>query len=151
VSHTDKDKLEAAKFLDNLTSFLSDETSDVENLREGLRAEGVDHQEVTERFHQILSEFAPTWKERAERERKAALEALRTIQDRVRRTRDELVSEIRRIIETLESEGTGVVAGAYYRKFQEATDEDLKSLLEDLEVQLVAVRRKKRATDSDTK
>ena len=147
MSSEEKDKLQAARFLDNLTSFLSDEDRKAEDTTEDLRTEGVDPQELLNHFHRILSEHAPTWKERAERERAAALQAVQPLREKASRTREKVISEIRQIVESLKQQGTEIVAGAYYRKFEEATDEDLESLLEDLKAQHEAVRRKRQMPD----
>ena len=142
MSSKEKDRFEAARFLDNLTSFLSDDDRKAEEIAEDLRTEGLDPQELLTHFHKILSEHAPTWKERAKRERAAALQAVQPLREKASRTRDKIVSEIRQIVESLRQQGTEIVAGAYYRKFEEATDEDLESLLEDPKVQLQAMRKK---------
>lgn len=147
MSSEEKDRLQTAKFLDNLTSFLGEGHPSAEDIIEDLRTQGVDPQELLTRFHEILSEHAPTWKERAERERAAAIQAIQPVREKPSRTRDKVASEIRQILEALRQQGTKVAAGAYYRKFDEATDQDLESLLEDLKVQLEAVRKKEQKPD----
>jgi ElaB/YqjD/DUF883 family membrane-anchored ribosome-binding protein len=149
MSSKEKDRLQAAKFLDNLTSFLGDEDRTAEEIAEDLRTEGLDPQELLTQFHRILSEHAPTWKERAERERAAAIQALQPLREKASRTRDTVVSEIRRIVEALQQQGAKVAAGTYYRKLDETTDQDLESLLEDLKVQLEAVRKKAQRSDAE--
>lgn len=142
------EKSQAKNFLDNLTAAASRfEGRTLDEIKEDLRSEGVDPDEVLSKFRQLLREHAPTWKERAQSERAAALRAVQPLREKVSRTREKVVSEIRHIVESLKQQGTEIVAGAYYRKFEEATDEDLESLLEDLKVQFEAVRKKRRTTD----
>lgn len=147
---SEKDRLQAAKFLNNLAFFLSDEDREKEEIAKELRAEGLDPEAVLARFHRILSEYAPTWKERAEKERQAALAALESLREKPKRTREELVSAIRRAVEFLEGQGAGIVVGAYHRKFEQATDADLESLLADLNLQVEALRKKAPGPGEDT-
>ena len=68
----------AAKFLDNLASFLGNDSPSRENLTSDLETHGFDVNQLRSDFRALLSEHAPTWQQKAERERKAALERLPT-------------------------------------------------------------------------
>lgn len=143
----DKKAREARKFLDHLTEFLSANGLGTDELRESLRTQGVDPDESLQRFRRILSEHAPTWRERAARARASMVKSFETGEPRIpHRTRSELEREIREIVESMLGLGAAVEVGAYHRKFEEARDEDLESLLDDLRLQREwLVRRSKKA------
>lgn len=136
---------EAAKFLDNLTEFLTTEDRDAEEVAGSLREQGVDPGESLRQFHEILSEYAPTWREKAARARARLALSFESQKVRVLRSRADIQCEIREVIETMRTLGSQIEAGAYYRKFEEAQDEDLKSLLEDLRFQRDLLERKDKA------
>lgn len=139
----DKRKAETAKFLDNLTEFLANNNSDERELIEDLRAEGPDPEKLLANFQTMLSQFAPTWKENAERERLLAEESLFGHRSNPHMTRDELKANIRATIESMQDLGVPMQVGAFHLKFQEAGDEDLESMLEDLTSQLALLKRQK--------
>ena len=131
----------AAKFLDNLESFLGDEDPTGQDLSEELRAYGDDPEQLGNELRALLSKHAPNWKERAERER---LNALRAFPDTgATRTRREIEEAIIGVIQAMQERGAQISPGAYHQKFQQATDADLASLLRDLEVHLEILRENK--------
>jgi hypothetical protein len=142
MKHNKKKSDEAARFLDNLASFLTEDDTRQEDLIEDLQVSGLDPSRLKDEFRKLLSEHAPTWKEKAERERLAVSETFskgRTTS----RARNETVQEIQGVILAMQQMGAPVTAGAYHQKFQEATDADLESLLEDLRAQYRLLKSKK--------
>lgn len=151
MSRGNKKKDETTEFLDNLVNFLTEEPARKEETAEDLREEGIDPDEALNHFRQILTEHAPTWRERAARERKAAQETLSGLKANVRTERKEVEEEIRRTIESLMSLGAQLVPGTYYRQFKEATIEDLESLLQDLSIQKELLLKKNRESSEGNK
>jgi len=140
---TRKDKKsDADQFLDNLTSFLAEDVSP-EELVEDLRASGFDPEQLDNEFRALLAEHAPTWRQKAERERIAALEAFVKGGATAPRARVDIERDIRGLIQAMQELGVNVAAGAYHQKFQEATDTDLESLVEDLAAQYNVLKSKK--------
>ncbi len=134
---------QAGRFLDNLTNATARfEGRTLEEVKGDLRAEGADPEEAVVRFLGILSEHAPTWKERTERERRQAQELIQETRPKGRLSHTQLIEEITGILAFMQSQGAPVVSGAYYRKFKEATTEDLESLLEDLRIQRDLLKQK---------
>lgn len=134
---------EAARFLDNLESILTSADPVGEELAESLRDDGLDPNRVDHDLRQLLEQHAPTWKQKAERERKSALEALSKSKMIAARTRAEVEQGIREIVQAMRQLGAPVIPGAYHQKFQESTDADLESMLEDLEAQYRALKGKR--------
>lgn len=149
MSAADKKAGETARFLDNLTSFLAGEDRETSDILESLRAHGVNPEQSLREFREILSEHASTWREKAARARSLVAASLRSGQERVRRSRSEIEGEIRQIVESMKSLGAPVEVGAFYRKFQETREEDLDSLLEDLELQRALFLKQREKADSD--
>jgi hypothetical protein len=125
----------AAKFLDNLASFLGDDSPSRDNLTSDLESHGFEVSELRSDFRKLLSEHAPTWQQKAERERKAALEAFEQPETATPRARSVVENEINNLIQAMQKLGANVPSGAYYQKFREATDADLESLRDDLALQ----------------
>jgi hypothetical protein len=138
-----KKSTEAARFLANLESFLTETDPVREELAQSLRDDGIDPDHLDNDLRELLKKHAPTWKQKAERERHSALEALSKAKAAVSRTRAETEQGIRKIVEAMRQLGAPDTAGAYHQKFQRATDADLESLLEDLEAQYEAMKSKK--------
>jgi len=124
---------EAGQFLNNLESILADASPAGEELAESLREDGFE----------LLKQHAPTWKQKAERERQAALKTLSKAKAALSRTRAETEQLIQSTVDAMQKLGAPATAGAYHQKFQTATDADLESLLEDLEAQYEALKAKK--------
>jgi hypothetical protein len=134
---------EAARFLDNLESNLTEADPVGEELAESLREDGLDPGQLDYDLRELLKQHAPTWKQKAERERQAAMETLSRAKAALSMTRAEVEQRIRSTIESMRQLGAPDIAGAYHQKFQTATDADLESLLEDLEAQYEALKSKK--------
>jgi hypothetical protein len=150
MDNSDKKAREATEFLNNLTEFLSSDEREVDEIRDSLRAQGVDPDESLQRFHQILSEHAPTWQEKAARARAALATSFETHALRMHRARVDIERDIRELVESMQTLGVQVQAGAYHRKFEESRDEDLESLLEDLRFQReLLLKQKEKKADSD--
>jgi hypothetical protein len=149
MSNADKKARETAKFLDNLTEFVAGDEQELKEILESLRTQGVDPEVSLAQFHEILSEYAPTWREKAARARMLVTKSLESQKARVRRSRAEIQHEIREIVESMRALGAPVEAGAYHRKFEEAQDEDLESLLEDVRFQRDLLLKRKDKADSN--
>jgi hypothetical protein len=132
MDNANKKARETAQFLSNLTEFVAGKEREMEEILDSLRAQGVDPGESLQQFHEILSEHAPTWQEKAARARAVLAASFETHKARTHRTRFDIEREIREIVESMRALGAPVEAGAYHRKFEGARDEDLESLLEDL-------------------
>jgi ElaB/YqjD/DUF883 family membrane-anchored ribosome-binding protein len=140
MKHDEKKSNEAAKFLENLMSFLTDDDLHGRDLDDDLRSRGLDPQQIVTDFEQLLKTHAPSWSEKAERERLSALETLAVAKKASKVPRTTIIEQIKELIEQMQQLGAPVVAGAYHQKFQEATDTDLESLLEDLRTQYELLR-----------
>jgi chromosome segregation ATPase len=149
MDDADKTVREAARFLDNLTEFIAGEEAQLDEIIDSLRTQGVDPEESLRRFRQALTEHAPTWREEAARARELLAASFAAQRARVRRSRSEIEREIREIVESMRTLGAPVEAGAYHRKFEEAPDEDLESLLEDLRFQRSMLERQQGKADSN--
>jgi len=138
-----KKNSDAARFLNNLESILTGADLAGEELAESLREDGLDPNRLDHDLRQLLEQHAPTWKQKAERERKSELEALSRSKAMASRTRAEIEQGIREIVEAMRQLGAPDTARAYHQKFQRATDADLESLLQDLQAQYEAMKNKK--------
>jgi hypothetical protein len=134
---------EAAQFLNNLESILADANPAGEELAQSLRDDGLDPEHLDNDLRQLLEQHAPTWKQKAQRERQSALETLSKAKAALSRTRAETEELIRSTVDAMQKLGAPVTTGAYHQKFRTATDADLESLLEDLEAQYDALKGKK--------
>ena len=132
---TNKEARETGKFLDNLTRFTTDEGRERSDVLESLRVQGINPADSLQHFHQLLSEHAPTWKEQAAKARAVLVASFESPITQARQTRAEIIAEIRKVMESMRTLGSPVEAGAYHRKFEEARDEDLESLLQDIRFQ----------------
>jgi len=135
MKHDDKKSGEAARFLDNLMSFLADDDPHGKDLVEDLRVRGLDPDRIAAEFSDLLKQHAPTWSEKAERERLAALDDLAVACEDIHRPRIKTIAQIELLVEQMRQLGAPAEAGAYHQKFQEASDTDLESLLQDLRMQ----------------
>lgn len=150
MDNADKKVRETAEFLNNLTEFLSSDEREIGEIINSLQAQGIDPVESLKRFHQILSEHAPTWQEKAARARAGLTASLETRAVRIRRARADIERDIRELVESMQALGAPVQAGAYHRKFEEARNEDLESLLEDLQFQReLLLKRQEKKEDSN--
>jgi len=132
----------ATTFLDHLASFLGDDSPSREELTSDLETDGFEVDQLRSEFRALLSEYAPTWQQKAERERKAALETLAQQKVAPGRARIVVENEINSLIQSMRQLGATVPTGAYYQKFREATDADLESLRDDLALQYQILKKK---------
>jgi len=142
MNSRDKRSRENAAFLDNLTSFLSDEQRSLEDVKESLREQGIDPENALQDFRNILATHAPSWREKASRERQKVKESLGDEPTQPNRSRAEIVAEIKEVADSMGSLGAPIAAGAYHSRFEEASEDDLDSLLRDLKIQRDLLRRK---------
>jgi hypothetical protein len=149
MDNADKIARETARFLDNLTEFITGEDQQLDESMDSLRAQGVDPEESLRQLRQTLSEHAPTWREKAARARALLAASFETQKARAHHTRSEIEREIRETIESMRALGARVEAGAYHRNFEEARDEDLESLLEDLRFQRALLLKQQDKADSN--
>jgi hypothetical protein len=149
MGDADKTARETARFLDNLTEFIAGEEQQLDEIIDSLRAEGLDPEESLRQFRQALSEHAPTWREKAARARALLAGSFEIQKARVHRTRSEIEREIRETVESMRALGAPIEAGAYHRKFEEARDEDLESMLEDLHFQRALLLKQRDEADSN--
>jgi type I site-specific restriction endonuclease len=149
MGNADKAARETARFLDNLTEFIAGEEQHLDEIKDSLQTQGVDPEESLRQFRQALSEHAPTWREKAARARALLAASFETQKARVHRTRSEIEREIRDTVESMRVLGAPIEMGAYHRKFEEARDEDLESLLEDLHFQRALLLKQRDKADSN--
>lgn len=149
MGNADKTARDTARFLDNLTEFITGEDQQLDEIMDSLRAQGVDPEESLRQFRQTLSEHAPTWREKAARARADLAASFESQKERAHRTRSEIEREIRETMESMRALGAPIEAGAYHRNFEEARDEDLESLLEDLQFQRALLLKQQDKKDSN--
>jgi hypothetical protein len=149
MGNSDKIAGETVRFLDNLTEFIGGEEQQLDEIKDSLRAQGVDPQESLRQFRQVLSEHAPTWREKAARARALLAASFESQKARAHRTRTEIEREIRETMESMRALGAPIEAGAYHRNFEEARDEDLESLLDDLQFQRALLLKQRDKKDSN--
>jgi len=149
MDNANKKARETAQFLNNLTEFVADDEREMGEILDSLRAQGIDPDESLQQFRQILSEHAPTWREEAARARQVMATSFETQKAEIRRTRSEIERDIREMIESMRALGAPIEAGAYHRNFEEARDEDLESLLEDLRFQRELLLKQQGKADSN--
>ena len=149
MSTDEKRSADATKFLDNLFAFLTDESRQKEEVAEDLQIEGINPEESLRQLRETLLQCGPTWREQATQARKLAQEAMHKQIEKAHRSRDEVVKEIQEVLEFMRNQGAPVEVGAFYRKFQEAGDEDLVSLLEDMKLQRDLLLRRDEEADAD--
>jgi hypothetical protein len=149
MGNADKTARETARFLDNLTEFITGEDQQLDEIMDSLRAQGVDPEESLRQFRQTLSAHAPTWREKAARARADLAASFESQKARVHRTRTEIEREIRETMESMRALGAPIEAGAYHRNFEEARDEDLESLLDDLQFQRTLLLKQQDKKDSN--
>ncbi len=125
------------------------ESRQKEEVAEDLQIEGINPGESLRQLRETLLQYAPTWREQATQARKLAQEAMRKQIEKAHRSRDEVVKEIQEVLEFMRNQGAPVEVGAFYRKFQEAGDEDLVSLLEDMKLQRDLLLRRDEEADAD--
>lgn len=146
MKHDEKKSAEAARFMDNLMSFLAEDDLHGKDLAEDLRARGLVPDQIVAEFRDLMMQHAPTWSEKAECERLAALDALALARETVQLPRIKTVEQIKLLVEQMRQFGAPAEMGAYHQKFHEASDTDLESLLQDLRTQYESLKKQKNET-----
>lgn len=128
----------ASEFLNRLAELLTSVPDrSLEELKEDLRSQGIDPEAVVERVQRLvetrLNEYRLKWQKQAKRERLAILERLRDVTAKLPAARSELERLLDEILSGLWGSRAQVYAQAYFRKLEQVTDNDLRSLLEDIE------------------
>lgn len=132
-----KDPKFISEFLDRLTCFLtSEDNRTMDEVREDLKAEGIDPDRVIERGRKLvakkLDERRLNWQAKAREERLAALKSTEKVQA-APMGRGELQEKIKAILSGTRGRQTQQFAQAYFRKLEQVTEKDMQGLLEDLE------------------
>lgn len=128
----------ASEFLDRLTELLTSVPDrSLEELKEDLRTQGIDPDSIVERVQRLvearLKEYRLRWQKQAKRERLAILERLRDVTAKLPAARPDLERLLDEIISGLWGPRAQLYAQTYFRKLEQVTKNDLRSLLEDLE------------------
>src|SRR5256885_4829536 len=90
-----------SRFLDNLASFLASEGRPKAEVVESLRTRGMNPDQLLRDFRSLLSEHAPTWMEKAARERQDALSSLVGMEKPLERTREAMVERMEFLISAM--------------------------------------------------
>lgn len=140
---TARKREDAQAFLKNLAEFIGGTEETREELISSLKARGLDADAALADFRRVLDEHAPVWREEARLARRAALADVQQSTFSPATSRAGLLETINGLLAAMRALGSPVETGAYHRDFQEATDEDLRSLAADLTAQLESLKRKK--------
>ena len=129
----------SSELLDCLTDFLA-ESSELTNeeIKEDLRAKGVDPEKVVQRVKNLveskLEERRLAWLKRARTERLAVLEKLKSVKSSTfSGTLEELKGKAIAILSGQFGQEASMHAQVYFRNPEDVTENDLRSLLDDLE------------------
>lgn len=128
----------ASEFLDNLTEFFinCDEGLSKEELKEELREEGINPEDLISRVNQFvkskLKEVKGAWKKAAHEKRKSLLEQMSFAKYEIPKSLSELKGKIKEMLSGVYGNEIQGHAQAYFRNFEEITEEDLRSFYEDL-------------------
>lgn len=130
----DKSRATPPEFLDTLQRFLtSTDGQTIEELDEELRTEGVDPLAFRNRVTALVSSHAEeqrlSWRRTAATMHAAIEGKLNGLRISVPQGKAALLARVRELTDTLPAE----MAGAYFHKFEEATEGDLPGLVADLE------------------
>jgi len=139
---SEEKRQQAREFLENLTAFITNDDRTKEDLSTSLGERGIDVTAALANFRHILQEHGADWRSRAQRERLLAAQMIATTGQTAKQAREYLIQEIQDVTAAMQRLGAPVQAGAYFREFKEATDQDLESLLNDLKVQRDLLKRK---------
>lgn len=137
MAHKDDSNF-ASEFWDRLTEFLTKEDDrGIEEIKEDLLAEGIDPEKTIQRVSQLIinkfDEHRLAWRDKARQERLAALQQIQNVKSSA--TDPQHVRD--RIVELLRHPHGGqaeLQLQAYFRKLDTITENDLKSILKDLEI-----------------
>lgn len=127
----------ASEYLDNLTDFLTNcEGLSKEDLKEELRTEGIDPDELILKVNQLvktkLKEAKGAWREKAHIKREALLKQMKQAKYNIPESLSELKEKIKEMISGTYGGEIQNYAQAYFRNLEEITEEDLRTFYEDL-------------------
>ena len=134
-----RQKPDSRELLRNISKLSSEAEWTLEENREALSDAGISTTDVTEPILQLverLKKESPLhWKARAQAMRRNLLEKIhsRIAEEAAGLNRSQLIDKVRDAIAQLPSPAERQYAVAF-RKFQEATDDDLRSMLEELAI-----------------
>jgi|GraSoiStandDraft_41_1057321.scaffolds.fasta_scaffold876464_2 hypothetical protein len=124
---------------------------DIEEAEQELRDAGVDPEAIGQRMknlaEQTLARSRLNWRAEAAAERRHALDKLTHFAARIPEARSGLEIAIREILERSPHLGNLPAVTAHFRNFAEATDEDLRSLL--LELEFLRMQAEEDSKDKD--
>jgi 2-succinyl-5-enolpyruvyl-6-hydroxy-3-cyclohexene-1-carboxylate synthase len=132
-----KDPKFVSEFLDRLTCFLtSEDNRTMDEVREDLKAEGIDPDRVIERGRKLvakkLDERRLSWQAKAREERLSVLKNTEKVE--VAPIGGEgLKEKVKTMLSGMHGRQTQQFAQAYFRKLEQVTEKDMQSFLEDLE------------------
>lgn len=139
MNHREKRKIAntASEYLDNLTDFLTNcEGLSKEELKEELRTEGIDPNELISKVNQLvetkLKEAKGAWREKAHVKREALLKQIEQAKYDVPKDLSEVKEKIKKMLSGTYGGKIQNYAQAYFRNLEEITEEDLRTFYEDL-------------------
>lgn len=126
-----------SEFLDNLTDFFTDfEGLSKEDLKEELRNEGINPEDLISKVNQLvkskLKEVKGAWKKAANEKRKSLLEQMSFAKYDIPKSFSELKGKVKEMLSGNYGNDIKGYAQTYFRNLEEITEEDLRSLYEDL-------------------
>lgn len=127
----------ASEYLNNLADFLTNiEGLSQEELKEELRVEGINPDELISKVNQLvkskLKEAKGAWKEKAHIKREALLKQMKLAKYNIPESLSELKEKIKEMLSGAYGGKIQNYAQAYFRNLEEITEEDLKTFYEDL-------------------
>jgi hypothetical protein len=141
-----------SEFLDQFSKFLGDASGQsLTELEDELRNLGIDPDAVVQRVENLVASSLEAnrlaWQEKARSERECALRWL--AQSRLpSRDEEDLKEQVSGLLASLSKQGAVPGIQAYWSKFEKATEQDLRVLLEDLQ-RLDVLLRLKKGDDND--
>jgi hypothetical protein len=127
---SDKKPSSPAEFLDGLVAFLSATSNDelLDVLKSELRDEGIDVDRLVKRVSTIANRHIAVHRlDWAHRERESLLVRLHSL-------KDQFAAGVLKRVDVLTRLQQEPSLATYYREFEKATDDDLSSMLEDLDM-----------------
>jgi sugar-specific transcriptional regulator TrmB len=127
----------ASEYLDNLTDFfICLEGVSQEELKEELRSEGIDPDELISKVNQLvkskLKEAKGAWREKGRVKRETLLKQMEQAKYKIPESLSELKENIKEMLSGTYGGKFQNYAQAYFRNLEEITEEDLRTFYEDL-------------------
>jgi len=127
----------ASEFLDRLTELLTNlPERSTEELKEDIRAEGINPEQIVNRVQRLvetkLDEHRLAWREQARKGRTAMLERFHRVTSDSPDTPQGIREKIKDILSGVWGQQAQSYAYAHFRKLEEVTENDLKTLLDDV-------------------